>query len=97
MNKLLIISTTAFFALGTTSFAGSAKNHLCNGNCQDKGEKKGWADDPDSHTIETIPRGLDVSGHNGRVDNGKGNGGENIEGTTPTWGGEDADWDDDPN
>lgn len=43
-----------------------------------------------------IPPGLLVSGANGRVDNGIGNGGENVEGRTPNRNGEDGGGDDDP-
>lgn len=44
-----------------------------------------------------MPHGLNVSGDNGRVDNGGGNGGENLEGNTPNKNGEDGGGDDDPN
>ncbi len=45
---------------------------------------------------ENIPPGLMISGENGRIDNGVGNGGENVEGRTPNRNGEDGSGDDDP-
>jgi hypothetical protein len=45
---------------------------------------------------ENIPPGLIVSGDKGRIDNGVGNGGENIEGRTPNRNGENGGGDDDP-
>ena len=96
MKKLLILLSVAALSLGTSSVADTFKSGICNSNCQDNGKKKGWEEDPDNPR-GNIPRGLHVSGDKGRVDNGKGNGGENIEGTTPTYGGEDyGPWEDDP-
>lgn len=99
MNKILIASTAALVVLGSSAYANSnsPQNFLCNGNCQGNGNKTGWADDEGTKINEKLPKGLIVSGDNGRVDNGKGNGGENPDGNTPTWQGEEADWDEDPN
>lgn len=64
----------------------------------DKGNKNGWTS-VDHHNDLTIsvPRGLVVSGNNGRVDNGGGNGGEHPGHHTPNHHGEDAGSDQDPN
>ena len=69
-----------------------------NGSGADKGNKNGWTS-VDHHNDVTIsvPKGLVVSGENGRVDNGGGNGGEHPGHHTPNHGGEDASSDQDPN
>jgi hypothetical protein len=93
MLKLLV--TTAL--VSALALPALANGHLGN-NGQGKGNKNGWAEDPNRPDLGPVPRGLVVSGDNGRTDKGKGNGGENSEGNTPNSGGEDAsgDNDDDP-
>jgi hypothetical protein len=92
---LKILSTTAIVvALAGPALAGS---HLGN-NGGGNGNKNGWVADPDYTDLGPVPRGLWISGDNGRTDKGGGNGGENSQGNTPNSGGEDAggDNDDDP-
>ncbi len=63
---------------------------------------QGWVQDPEAvgtPNDEPLPRGLWISGDNGRADNGRGNGGESgREGNTPNGDlGEDGDNLDPPN
>ena len=63
----------------------------------DSGKKSGWTSiDHHGHEM-AVPKGLAVSGENGRVDNGKGNGGEHPGHHTPSHHGEDGMHDEDPN
>lgn len=80
MKKLFlsaaVVATTVFGA--GVAVAGDG---VCNNNCQDNGNKNGWASHTDANggNERDVPRGLIISGDNGRVDNGQGNGGENLE------------------
>lgn len=89
MRKLLI-STAAILSLAAPAFAG-----IGNGNGVDKGNKNGWEDSGGGYQGD-VPKGLNVSGDNGRIDNGGGNGGENLQGNTPNKNGEGGGGDDDP-
>lgn len=94
----VLLATATSMLLATAAFAqdpGIASS-------ADKGNKTGWVDHVDGNGNPTgatstsrVPKGLTVSGENGRVDNGKGNGGENV--TAPNNNGEDAAADKDPN
>ncbi|PRX38422.1 hypothetical protein SAMN05216257_10347 [Meinhardsimonia xiamenensis] len=93
--KRYLITTAACLAIALsagTSFAG-----IGNGKGVDKGNKNGWEDSGGGYE-GLVPKGLNVSGDNGRTDKGKGNGGENLDGNTPNKNGEfaDGDNDDDP-
>ena len=62
-----------------------------------RGNKTGWTSiDHHGHEM-SVPKGLTVSGENGRVDNGTGNGGEHPGHHTPSHHGEDGPYDEDPN
>ena len=89
--KKLLATSVAIFAI-----VGSASAGIGNGNGVDKGNKNGWEASGGGFQ-GNVPKGLNVSGDNGRVDNGGGNGGENLEGNTPNKNGEDGRGDDDPN
>ena len=93
--KNLIIATAIAALLGLPN-AVSAR--IGNGKGVDAGNKNGWTsvDHHDDVTV-SVPRGLVVSGDNGRVDNGGGNGGEHPGHHTPNHHGEDAGSDQDPN
>lgn len=90
MRKLLLSS------IALLMIAGSASAGIGNGKGVDKGNKNGWEDSGGGY-VGSVPKGLNVSGDNGRVDNGGGNGGENLDGNTPNKNGEDGGGDDDPN
>ncbi len=90
MRKVLLSSIALLMICGTAS-AG-----IGNGKGVDKGNKNGWESSGGGYD-GSVPKGLNVSGDNGRVDNGGGNGGENLEGNTPNKNGEDGGGDDDPN
>lgn len=97
-NLLLTATSAAFLFAGSTAIM--ADDGICNNNCQDKGNKNGWVlhTDANGDNERAVPKGLVVSGENGRVDNGKGNGGENL--TAPNNCGENkcnGDDDNDPN
>lgn len=74
-KKLVSVSAVALFITSSASFVAAG-----NGNAfgKDKGANGNNNDAP----------GLTVSGDNGRVDSGWGNGGENTEGNTPNANGE---------
>lgn len=104
MRKTVLVSLSAMALLASAGMAaathnGSASDNMCNGSCADKGNKNGWVDHTSGsgHDIGRVPKGLTVSGENGRVDNGQGNGGENPTGATPNLNGEDGQGDADPN
>lgn len=80
MRRILVVAVSVAAMLASSGLA------VANGN------KNGWVDHPNGPT----PKGLVVSGENGRVDNGKGNGGENPGGQTPNAQGEDGTCDADP-
>ncbi|WP_417524015.1 hypothetical protein [Marinovum sp.] len=90
MKKLLLT------AVSVIALAGTATAGIGNGKGVDKGNKNGWESSGGGY-VGKVPPGLNVSGDNGRVDNGGGNGGENLEGNTPNRNGEDGSGDDDPN
>ena len=91
MKKILaaLAIISALGGMTSSAFAG-----IGNGNGNDRGEKRGWEDSGGGY-LGDVPRGLNVSGDKGRVDNGWGNGGENLDANTPNSGGEDADGDND--
>ena len=93
--KNLIIATAIAALLG---LPGAVSAGIGNGKGVDAGNKTGWTsvDHHDDVTV-SVPRGLVVSGDNGRVDNGGGNGGEHPGHHTPNHHGEDAGSDQDPN
>ena len=68
-----------------------------NGNGVDEGNKKGWGSVDHHGHVMSVPKGLVVSGDNGRVDNADGNGGEHPGHHTPSHRGEDGKHDEDPN
>lgn len=95
MKNILIAATSAIVLLGAVGPAvadAELNAYVCNGECGDNnGNKNGWTD----NRYGLAPMGLNISGANGRVDNGGGNGGENR--LAPNKYGEDADADKDPN
>jgi hypothetical protein len=93
--KPLLLSAAIVALLG---LPGAVYAGIGNGNGIDKGAKNGWISvDHHDHDPISVPKGLVVSGDNGRVDNGDGNGGEHPGHHTPNHGGEDAPSDQDPN
>lgn len=94
MRIITRLATTGLALLATTAIATAG---IGNGNGVDKGNKNGWEASGGGYA-GNVPRGLNVSGDNGRTDMGRGNGGENLEGNTPNANGEDGagDNDDDP-
>jgi hypothetical protein len=91
MKKILMTTSIVLAFAASSAVAG-----IGNGNGVDKGNKNGWEASGGGYQ-GMVPKGLNVSGDNGRVDNGGGNGGENLEGNTPNKNGEDGGGDDDPN
>ncbi len=96
--KIRTLAATAILIV--TTGAACADDGVCNDNCQDNGNKNGWVSHTDANgeNERAVPRGLVISGENGRVDNGYGNGGENQ--TAPNNCGEtkcNGDDDNDPN
>lgn len=87
MMKIALAATLVALAVAGPAAAGNGKE-------SENGNKNGWVDAPGP--VGDVPPGLVVSGDNGRVDNGGGNGGEGIF-LTPNLGGEDAPSDQDPN
>ncbi len=91
-NLLVSVALTALVGVPGAVLAG-----IGNGNGVDKGNKNGWTSVEHHNEVISVPKGLVVSGDNGRVDNGNGNGGEHPGHHTPNRDGEDADSDQDPN
>ena len=90
---IFAVAIAALFGVPSTVTAG-----VGNGNGADKGNKNGWTSVDHHHDVTiSVPKGLVVSGENGRVDNGGGNGGEHPGHHTPNHGGEDASSDQEPN
>lgn len=94
-----VLALVVSAGLASATHNGKASDNICNGKCADNGNKNGWVDHQSGggHEIGRVPKGLVVSGENGRVDNGKGNGGENPGGATPNLNGEEGAGDADPN
>ncbi|QDY99284.1 hypothetical protein FQ775_02245 [Nitratireductor mangrovi] len=90
LNKLIIATAAA------TLMTGTALAGIGNGKGVNNGNKNGWEDSGGGYE-GNVPKGLNVSGDNGRIDNGKGNGGENPNGNTPNKNGETGGGDADPN
>ena len=91
--KHLLGAAAAIALLATTSSAfGQAALDTPGAN-----NAQGWIEHTDANgqNKRMVPKGLVVSGDNDRVDNGLGNGGENLE--TPNNNGEDVPQDNDPN
>lgn len=91
-NLILTVALGASLSLTGTAFAGTG-----NDKGDDVGEKTGWTTVTHHGEEMRVPKGLVVSGDNGRVDNGTGNGGEHPGHHTPNHGGEDCPCDEDPN
>lgn len=87
MKKLLIAASA--FAIGLSAAAPIAlagKGGVPNENASDNAV---------GNTGGNNGNGLSISGDNGRVDNGFGNGGENVQGNTPNANGENGRGDND--
>jgi len=87
LQKLVSILLGTLFVVGVSS--ATVADHKGGGN--DNGNGYGIGDNGKNNDAP----GLVISGANGRVDNGWGNGGENLQGNTPNANGEDGAGDND--